>query len=215
MPKITAIKPQQRNSERVSIFLDDEFALGLQRTVASELEVGQTIGRSDLRRLEQREAEERGYEAALRYLSYRPRSEQEMQWHLAQKDLQQSVIDQVLARLERADFIDDRDFAEFWIENRKRCRPRGAWALRSELRQKGVSDKIIEDALVDLDEKALALKAARQASRKYAHVKDEETFRRRFFAYLKRRGFDYSICWEMTDRFWNELQNQKDPGALH
>jgi len=44
MKKITAIKAQRKNTQRVSVFLDGEFAFGLTRAVAGWLQVGQILG---------------------------------------------------------------------------------------------------------------------------------------------------------------------------
>ena len=42
--RITAIEPQQKNPQRVNIYLDGEFAFGLAAVVAAWLRVGQELG---------------------------------------------------------------------------------------------------------------------------------------------------------------------------
>ncbi len=42
--RITAIEPQQKNPQRVNIYLDGEFAFGLAAVVAAWLKVGQELG---------------------------------------------------------------------------------------------------------------------------------------------------------------------------
>jgi SOS response regulatory protein OraA/RecX len=71
-------------------------------------------------------------------------------------------------------------------------RPRGAWALRSELSAKGVARETITIALQDYDEEEAAQRAAVEGARRYKHL-SPDLFRRRLSAYLSRRGFAYQV----------------------
>jgi regulatory protein len=142
----------------------------------------------------------------LHFLSYRVRSSQEVRRKLREKKFSDTAIEAVMERLERVGLLDDETFARFWVENRETFKPRGARALRYELRQKGVSDDDIEAVLADLDEEDSAYRAAQQRIRRYQQV-DEATFRKRMGAYLSRRGFNYAIIRDVLDRIWDELNN--------
>ncbi len=208
MPQVTAIKAQQRRRDRANIFLDGEYAFSLQKILAAELVRDQELTTQEIAELQARDLAERAYERSLRYLSYRPRSEQEMRRYLENKDVEPDVISQVIDRLRRMRLLDDAAFAEFWVENRESFRPRGAWALRGELRQKGVASEVIEEALSDLDEESAALRASEQAVRRYARL-DYETFFRRFVGYLQRRGFPYGLSRRMVELRWSELHQDE------
>ena len=208
MPQVTAIKAQQRRRDRANIFLDGEYAFSLQKILAAELVRDQELTTQEIAELQARDLAERAYERSLRYLSYRPRSEQEMRRYLENKDVEPDVITQVIDRLRRMRLLDDAAFAEFWVENRESFRPRGAWALRGELRQKGVASEVIEEALSDLDEESAALRASEQAVRRYARL-DYETFFRRFVGYLQRRGFPYGLSRRMVELRWSELHQDE------
>jgi regulatory protein len=205
VPQVTAIKAQQRRRDRANIYLDGEYAFSLQKILAAELVRDQELTAQEIAELRARDLAERAYERSLRYLSYRPRSEQEMRRYLENKDVEPDVITQVIDRLRRMRLIDDAAFAEFWVENRENFRPRGAWALRGELRQKGVPSDLIEGALSDLDEESAALRASEQVVRRYARL-DHDTFLRRFMGYLQRRGFPYGLSRRIVEQRWAELQ---------
>ena len=207
--KITAIRTQERRKDRVSVFLDDEYAFSLQSILAVGLRRGQELTEEDIRKLQQQDATETTYESALHYLSFRPRSEQEMRRYLLKRGAGDETIEQVLSRLRRAGLINDSEFVRFWVENREMHRPRGAWALRAELRQKGVGEEEIALALGDLDEEASALNAARQAANRLAHL-GEELFRRRLLGYLQRRGFGYEVSRRAADHLWAEIAAQEE-----
>ncbi|MHB1296463.1 MAG: regulatory protein RecX, partial [Anaerolineae bacterium] len=206
--KVTALRVQQRKRGRINVFLDDEYAFSLQDILAATLHVGQDLDEQQVASLLQRDAEERAYEMALNYLTYRPRSEWEIRRYLTRKTVAEEGADKVIGRLQRAGLLNDGEFARFWVESRENSRPRGVWGLRSELRGKGVSDEVIERATRDVDEAAGALDAARRYVRRLERL-DGEVFRRRLFAFLQRQGFGYQVCKDTTNRMWQEIAAQR------
>jgi regulatory protein len=189
---ITALRFQKRNKNRVNVYLDDQFAFGLAAIEAVHLQVGQTLSADDVARLQRRDEVERAYERALNFLSYRPRSEAEVRRNLRKKNVEDESIEVVVKRLTRAGLLNDQEFARYWVENRLQFNPRGARALRHELREKGVSASVIADALVDYDAEFAARKVAETRAHRLAHLEDHD-FRRRLRAYLARRGFSYAV----------------------
>jgi regulatory protein len=209
MPIITAMRLQAKNKERVNVYLDDAYGLSVQLDVAATLRRGQELSEADLDALREQDGTERAYGRALNFLSYRPRSESEVRAYLAQRELCDEVIEGIVERLKRAHLVDDDAFARYWVDNRTQFRPRGAWALKSELRLKGVADGIIEHVTADMDEEANALQAAQQHLRRYRGL-DEETFRRRLLGFLQRRGFGYQVAIEVVDRCQALRQSEQD-----
>lgn len=200
---ITALEAQAKNQRRVNVYLDGAFALGLADTVAASLRVGQRLSAEQCDALRRRDAVERAHERALRFLSYRPRSVDEVARYLAGKQVPEEAVAETISRLERAGLLDDRAFARFWVENREAFRPRGLAALRHELRRKGVAQAAIEEAIAEVDESAGAYRVAEAHARRLAHV-DRQTFRRRLGGYLGRRGYSYATIRETVERLWLE-----------
>lgn len=189
---ITALRFQKRNKDRVNVYLDGQFAFGLAAIEAARLQVGQTLSDDDIARLKTRDEVERAYERALNFLSYRPRSEAEVRRNLGKRRVEGEVVETVVERLTRAGLLNDREFARYWVENRLQFNPRGARALRHELRGKGVSSSVIADTLMDFDEEVPAREAAEAGARRLAHL-DAHDFHRKLGAYLARRGFSYAV----------------------
>lgn len=100
------------------------------------------------------------YTRALAFLAVRPRSEAEVRRRLREKAVPPDDIDAVVARLQRAGYLDDREFARYWITERARSSPRGARLLRGELRNKGVAPAIIDAALAAFEADATATEEA-------------------------------------------------------
>lgn len=202
---ITALKVQKRNPRRVNVYLDGRYAFGLAAIEAARLHRGQVLSDEDIEGLKERDSFEKAYDRALRFLSYRPRSEAEVRHYLQGKAVSPAVEDEVIERLTRAKLLDDLAFARYWVENRKSFNPRGLRMLRYELRQKGLSDETIAQALTNLDEEEGAYRVALRRGRRLAHL-DKVSFRKKLGAHLLRRGFPYEVVNPTVEHAWQELR---------
>lgn len=212
MNAITAIRAQKRRRDRANIFVDGEYAFSLQKILAARLHVGDVLTPQEITDIRQKDAAEQSFDNALRYLGYRPRSSREVRQHMKKRGLDEETIERVVERLSSANLLDDRAFAEWWVENRETFRPRGAWALRAELRQKGIANAVIEEVLSDLDQDSSALRAAQRRARRYAHLSRSD-FLKKMLGFLQRRGFSYSVARPATEAVMLEtLGPENDDG---
>src|SRR4030067_2282382 len=99
MGKITAIRSGNGREKRVRIFLDGKlaFSLGAERAVKADLQVGQEIPAERVEALAKSDCLNCCLEAALRYLSYRPRSEFEIKGRLHQRGFDDNKSESVIA----------------------------------------------------------------------------------------------------------------------
>lgn len=207
MQTVTKLEQQKHNHERVNVYLDGEFAFGLNMMDAAALRRGQQLTDTEVIALRERDDVAKAVEKGVELLSYRPRSRAEIRRRLAKKQVTDATIESALERLESLGYVDDRQFARFWIENRLRFKPRGPQALRYELRQKGIAESIISDLLDELvDEHAAAHDAATGRIRRLRGT-NRFTFRRKLTAYLQRRGFSYSVSSSVIDALIEELED--------
>ena len=211
MKKITAIKAQRRNIERVSIFLDGEFAFGLARVLAGFLQIGQILGEEEIAALQADDALESAYLRAINFLSYRPRSSAEIRKNLRKYEVPELCIEPTIERLAKSGLLNDTDFAQTWVENRNTFRPRGARVLRAELRQKGIADEVIQSTLDEMvDEEKLVYLAGMKKARKLAKSHLEwQDFRKKLAAFLARRGFSYGVISPILSQLWDEIQEEE------
>jgi regulatory protein len=203
--KVTALKKQKRNSQRINVYLDGEFAFGLSRYAVAWLQIGQELSPEKIQELLEVDAQEIAYQRALNFISFRPRSEAEVCKNLQKHDTPEEVITEVITRLRKSGLLNDLQFAQTWVENRSTFRPRGRRALAMELRQKGISNEAIDETLSDVDEDSLAYQAALTQSRKYANL-DWLAFRQKMSAFLARRGFNYEVAKPVIEQVWSEMQ---------
>lgn len=153
----------------------------------------------DLRaRLERYDAAARGTEIAFRLLAVRLRSRNELADRLRRRGIPSETIEELLAELVRRGVIDDARFAGAWVRGRLTLQPSGAVRLRQELRRKGVSREIIDQAVSSAlsergeSELALALSVARNRAPRYRGLSHEAAYRR-LGALLQRRGFPAGV----------------------
>lgn len=202
--KITALKVQARNRNRVNVYVDGRFAFGLARITAGWLQVGQPLSDAEIETLLAKDTVEVAHERALKFLSYRPRSEAEVRRNLKSKGVDEPVIETVVTRLKEAGLVDDATFAKLWLENRSTFRPKSRRVLRAELRQKGVSAETAEDMLTETADDEAAERVARARAPRLKGLPREE-FLRKLGQFLARRGFDYETISPIVERLWHDV----------
>lgn len=213
--KITAIDPHKRHPDWWHIALDGDYAFTLDggTLVTEGLTVGSELSPQDVERLRGVAEERRLLDVALTYLTVRPRSRMEVRRRLLQPRRNKpapsaDLVDRVLARLERMHQLDDREFAEYWVEQRERFSPRAGYALQQELRQRGVDRETAEAATGDEQDDERALAAARQRARTLS-TSDYAAFRTKLGSFLLRRGFRYGLAQSVVRQLWQELGGER------
>ena len=186
--KITAIKQQAKRTDRYSVFVDDKFAFGLSESALLEkgLASGQELTTTELRALKKAAGLDKAYGNALRYAAMRPRSEWELKTYLTRKQVDPVAAQQIIDRLKGLQMVNDRAFAESWVANRRALRGTSERRLRLELKQKQVSESVINEVLAaDPSDERTMLRAV--VAKKQARYPDKQ----KFMQYLARQGFRY------------------------
>ncbi len=205
---ITRLAFQQKNRQRVNVFLDGVYAFALPDTEAARLKVGQHLSDDDISQLRHVDDEARAFDRSARLLATRPRSQAEIEAHLQQAGFAPETIAHTVARLQAQGYVDDAVFVQWWIDNRSRFNPRSQAVLRQELLQKGVQRSLIEDALAPLDATEQAMAAARPRAERWRLLPQPE-FLKKMIGFLQRRGFDYATSRSVAVQLWQE---QSDAG---
>ncbi len=150
---------------------------------------------------EKEDNEEEELEAARNYLKrllkYRPRTEQEVWERMEEKDYSPDVIEETVNWGIKGDLIDDRLFAEYFIEDRLENKPKGRSGLYKELLEHGVESDLANDVL---DEK-VSVEDEQERCRKLAEKRlssyrgdDVKAKYRKTLGFLQRRGFSKGMA---------------------
>lgn len=212
---VTAIRAQVRQSQRVSLDIDGEFAIGISLdTLAHEgIFVGQYLDQSNIDRLVAADNYDQAKHAAIRLLEFRPRSKRELADRLRQKGFDPSTIEAVSRRLSEAKLIDDEAFATSLVEQRMRTASRGSGAIQRDLAKHGISKDAINTLSVSHNIGAADADQALQFARKVANRLrglDKITYTRRLSGVLLRRGYPMSAVRAAVQIGWSEQSSQPE-----
>ena len=144
--------------------------------------------------------------AGLRFISYRPRSREEVRRRLGRR-FYAAVVEHALGRLEAQGYLNDVTFAHSWSKSRVDHRPRSAALIRRELLERGVDREVAEEAVVSLDDNDAAYRAARGRLAALWGL-DYMTFRRRLEGYLRRRGFGIGVIRRTAQCLWRQREEE-------
>lgn len=205
--RITSLQFQKRTDDRVNVYLDGKYAFALPALEAARLKVGQVLTDADIAQLQQVDVVAKAYDRAVAFLSIRPRSTAEVRRRLERAEIDPETIEAVVARLTEQGYLNDAEFARYWIENRQQFRPKGEQALRQELRRAGVDNEAIDESLAGLDTTEAAYAAAVSRAERLRSLAQEDTtaFRQKLGNFLLRRGFTYEVVREVTNRVLREI----------
>ncbi|NOZ64036.1 MAG: RecX family transcriptional regulator, partial [Caldiserica bacterium] len=110
-------------------------------------------------------------------------------------------------KLEKWGYINDEEFARSWIEGRLLHNPKGRFALRRELKQKGVQEELIEKMLRALypveREREEAWNLAKKKWNRESRI-EEKKKKERTYRYLLSRGFPLEIVKEIVESLSSE-----------
>jgi len=188
--KITDIKQQVKRAGRYSIFVDGKYSFSLSESELLEvgLKINQEFSSQELDQLQQTAVEDKAYMRSLDLLARRPRSEWEMRDYLKRKDYEEPVIQVIIDKLTQRDYINDKKFAESWIQNRRLLKNTSKRKLWQELKQKRVSDETINQVLeADETDELAVLKELIAKKRTQTRYQDTT----KLMQYLIRQGFMY------------------------
>lgn len=212
---ITKVERQKKHPSRVSIYIDDQFSIGIHKEVLlrSGLRVGDQISESIIDELREREESHRARDAAMRLLSHRARSERELRDRLKQKGLSPEGIKKVLDSLTQSGLVNDLEFARAFAHDKLLKKPIGKSMLKQRLREKGISKEVIEQVLSEVYEKVKEDEYAVELARS-RYERFRSTFeglepmkrKKKLSDYLAHRGFEWEAVAKAVKEVLGEVE---------
>ncbi len=204
---ITKIETQKKRPHRYSVFLDGKFAFGLDDEIAAKfgLKKGQEVNEPTLKKILLGEDENKAKETALRFLSFRRRTEKEIKDKLKQKGFDENIIKRTVEKLKEYDLINDLEFATAWVKERLEYKPRGKRLLEQELWKKGIKKEVIKQVLNEScqDEDKSALDLLERIKNRYKNL-EPQVAKRRMYGFLLRKGFSYEVISQVMHNYENQ-----------
>jgi len=212
---ITKIERQKKKPQRVNIYCDNEFVLGIDQDVLMKfgLRTGDTLSGEQLKELQFAEELHLAKEKALRFIRYRARSEREVRTKLREHEFPPSVIEATTSALKTMGVLNDQTFAEAFVHDQLMKKPAGEALIRRKLQLHGISKNTIDevvrvhlgrDTQVQLARNAAVtyMKRFRMTRKHHDRLKQ----RKRLADFLARRGFS----WQTISSVVKELFPQSE-----
>jgi len=199
--KITDIHTQVRNPDRVNVSVDGvyRFSLDIAQVIDLGVKIGRELTDEELAQLEDESMFGKLYARALEYCLMRPHSVREVRDYLWRKTRDRrgkegkliqgyspALAERVLIKLQQKAYVNDEQFAKWWVESRNVVKGTSLRKLSAELRAKGVSGEVIE-AMLSESGRHDADELSKVVAKKRAKYPDDQ----KLMQYLARQGFDY------------------------
>ena len=190
MQKITAITAQEKNKERVNLFVDGEFFAGvsLETAMKLRLKVGDNVDETRLNEIlketERTEALNKAADYALKTL----KTKRQVKDYLLKKGYSEEIVWQAVDKLKEYRYIDDKEYSKRFIESTSKTQ--GKRLIEYKLMMKGVKKEDVAAAYetAETDDNA----SARALCEKY--LRNKEKTREnvlKAYKYLIGKGFSY------------------------
>ena len=141
---------------------------------------------------------EKAYNYAIKYLK-NIKTKKDVYDYLIRKGFGDEETSEVCDYIEEVGLVDDDLYVKFFVEDSFRIKNKGARKIVYELKQRGIDDDKIEEAIEEAsDMEYEALKEAYE--RKLEATKSEtDPYKRKNIRFLISRGFDYSDIKDIVD----------------
>lgn len=194
---ITKIK-RIAKTNRYHVYVDDKwFGIFMDETLATHhLKTDQDINEKALKEIKAENDRKLSFDMATSYMEKYVVSEKGIRDYLKKKSFDDKTIKNTIKKLKEYGFVDDEKFAKNYFESL--ASSKGKRAIANKLRAKGVSNEIIENLLLEIDDDS-QLKQAIVLAKKF--VKNRENSlktKQKCIAHLIYKGYDYSVAQKAT-----------------
>ncbi|MDH6428211.1 RecX family transcriptional regulator [Paenibacillus sp. FSL R7-0048] len=189
--EITKVERQKKSDHRYIIhFGAYNMTVHEDVMIKYRMITGNSFMKADLVEIVVADERQRAYVEGLRYLERKPRTAMEMTRRLRQKEIGETIIAEVVQRLQEERLLDDPLYAKQWAEQRIANQRKGKMWIRQELREKGIDKTLISEALENITPEQELESALETGRKKWNLIRGEASDKRRKTgAFLMRRGF--------------------------
>ncbi|MBG9982545.1 RecX family transcriptional regulator [Aerococcaceae bacterium DSM 111020] len=224
--KITKIEQQKKDKQRYSIYVDNEFLIGIDEQVLMDFALykDQNISEDIIQRLKEAEQYSKFYQRALNYLSYQMRSVREVQDYLKKlsltdhQDKAQTILldsqtrQKIIDRLLSQGYLNDLQFGKSYVRTQATVNYKGPSNIRHELVKKGLTEDEIEDSLHEypIDQQ---LENGLELAQKFVRTQKNKTpkiIKQKLLVHLINKGYGRDIIQYVM----GEIQIEKDEEDL-
>lgn len=190
--KITALKQQIKNTERVSVFVDERYAfsLSLSELVKYKIKKDDELTDADVKRFKKISEDGKLAARALEWVLNRPHSIREFADYMRRKKAEPELIEKLEYEFVEGRYLNEEAYGNWLIELRSRA-GKSNRAIKAELRSKGLDRELIDQLLEeqgDSEEQRL-----RELVAKKSQLSRYKNNPLKLKQYLASQGFSYDL----------------------
>ncbi len=205
---ISKIEPQKRKG-RYNVYINDMFAFGVDEEVLLrfELKKGLHVTPELQKEIEAEDTFAKAYSKTLNYLSHSLRTEKQIRDYLVKNEID-IYTDRIIGTLKELKLIDDLIYSESYVRTMANVNQKGPRNIEQDLKQRGVSEHTIMDALMEYPEEQQLENAIDLAEKKWTKTKNSSTFEsiQKVKQYLVNKGYNF----EQADQAISTIDTEKD-----
>ncbi|MGN1318954.1 MAG: regulatory protein RecX [Lachnospirales bacterium] len=204
--KITDIKEQVKDKNRLSIYIDHKFSFGITKVdaIIYKLKIGDEISKEKYDKIISENVFIKARDKALKLLGLRARSKKEIIDKL-KADYNEEVINKVLSVLEKYGYIDDEKFAFAFANDKFKQKGWSNKKIIYELKLKGISQDIINKVLEKSDFDTFSAIKKLLEKRLKGKTKIDFKEKQKQFNYLASKGYEFEEIKEALEDFIKNL----------
>ncbi len=205
---ISKIEPQRRKG-RYNVYINETFAFGVDEEVLLrfELKKGLHVTPELQKKIEAEDSFAKAYSKTLSYLSHSLRTEKQIRDYLVKNEID-LYTDRIIGTLKELKLIDDLIYAESYVRTMANVNQKGPRNIEQDLKQRGVSENTIMDALMEYPEELQLENAVELAEKQWSKTRNRSGFEsvQKVKQYLVNKGYSF----EQADQAIAAIDTEKD-----
>lgn len=199
---VTEIREQRKTEGKFNVFIDGEYAFALFPTDLAYFKIKENceISEKTFNYIQETIIYIKAQDTALYYIGYKMRTEKEVRKKLEEKEFSETVTDKVIEFLKKYNYLNDEEYAKKYVKYREKSSPRSIFALKYELKQRGISDKILDNSNMDdvVEETDGAYFWLMKKTK--GNLPTEFKEKNKVIQFLQRKGYRYNVINEAFER---------------
>lgn len=201
--KIIALKKMAKGKYKVTFDNGDNLNLFEEVIIDNVILYGKEISESLYQKILDDNYKATPYHQALQFIEIRKRSKEELKGYLLKKNIEEELIEEVIAKLEHEGYIDDQSFAKSYISDKLNLSNDGLIKIKKTLGNYKVDENIIDNLLSNIDVQEIndridkLIEKQMRINNKYSG----NVLKNKIYNYLINLGYDSTLVLERIDMY--------------
>lgn len=214
--EITSVEKSRKKHDRLSVYIDGKYSFTISEEdyITMHLYENSEINEETVdyikNTLNFREAKSK----AVRYLSLKLRTEQEVSKKLHEEGYDTECIENAINELKAIGYINNKLYAQKYIFDRSKLKPLSKKMMKRELMTRGVAEEVVDEVLDDwkVEDSAVAESLLKKKFGKY-DLNDKKILKKATM-FLLHRGFSMSTIREAMHGLADDLFEEDDESCI-